>query len=105
MKIQYNATVSGFEGIGKILIGVGVFLVLFGLIFVFWPRIPILGKLPGDILVQKDGWTFFFPLVTSLLLSLILTIILNLVLRLFSKLAGAWFKSLLRPYLKHRKRV
>lgn len=71
------------EGIGKIFILAGIFLVLFGVFFLFWGKIPFLGKLPGDILVQKGGITFFFPLVTSILLSLILTILLNLIFRLF----------------------
>ena len=72
-----------FEGFGRILIIVGAFLVIFGLVFVFWNKIPLIGRLPGDITIQKGGFTFFFPLVTSLVLSLILTIILNVVFRLF----------------------
>jgi len=72
-----------FEGFGKILIILGVFLVIFGLVFVFWSKIPFIGRLPGDITIQKGGFTFFFPLVTSLVLSLLLTIILNVVFRIF----------------------
>jgi len=72
-----------FEGFGKILITVGVFLVIFGIIFVFWNKIPLIGRLPGDITIQKGGFTFFFPLVTSLVISLILTIVLNIIFRLF----------------------
>ncbi len=76
---------TGFDGMGKILIGVGIFLVVVGLLFVFWPKIPVLGKLPGDISFSKGGITFFFPIVTSIIISLILTIILNVVARLFRK--------------------
>jgi len=72
-----------FEGFGKTLIIAGIFLVVFGLVFVFWSKIPLLGRLPGDITIQKGGFTFFFPLVTSLVLSLLLTIILNVVFRIF----------------------
>ncbi len=81
----YNLDMIGFEGTGKILIGVGIFLVVVGLVFVFWPKIPVLGKLPGDISFSKGGITFFFPIVTSIIISLVLTIILNLVVRLFGK--------------------
>ena len=72
-----------FEGFGKTLIIVGVFLVVFGLVFVFWNKIPLLGRLPGDITIQKGGFTFFFPLVTSIVLSLVLTVILNVIVRIF----------------------
>ncbi len=72
-----------FEGFGKILIIVGIFLVIFGVVFVFWNKIPLIGRLPGDITIQKGGFTFFFPLVTSLVLSLVLTIVLNVIFRVF----------------------
>jgi hypothetical protein len=68
---------------GKLLIIAGAFLIIFGLIFTFWSKIPFLGHLPGDFFFQKGNVSFFFPLVTSLVISLILTIILNIVLRLF----------------------
>lgn len=71
-----------FEGFGKILIIAGVFLVIFGLVFVFWSKIPLIGRLPGDITIRKGGFTFFFPLVTSLVLSLLLTVILNIIFRI-----------------------
>lgn len=55
----------------------GVLLVL-GLLLTFGSKIPGLGRLPGDIVYRKGNLTFYFPLVTSLLLSLLLTVILNL---------------------------
>jgi len=75
----------GFEGLGKILIIVGVVILVLGLFFAFGGRIPWLGKLPGDILISKEGFTFYFPIVTFLLLSVILTLIVNLVLRFMGK--------------------
>lgn len=51
-----------FQGIGKILILVGAFLASLGLLLFFWQRIPFLGKLPGDIFVQKGSFQFFFPI-------------------------------------------
>jgi hypothetical protein len=44
-----------FQGVGKILILGAAFLTFLGLLLVFWQRIPFLGKLPGDILLQKGG--------------------------------------------------
>ncbi len=71
---------SGFDAFGRIMIFVGIFIIIVGLLFVFWNRIPFLGHLPGDISVQKGNFRFFFPIVTSLLISLVLTIVLNLIL-------------------------
>ena len=73
---------SGFEGIGKIIIIAGVIMVVLGLILAFGSHIPFLGKLPGDILIKKNGISFYFPVVTFLLLSVILTLIINFILRL-----------------------
>ena len=65
------------EGIGKILLIVGGIIVILGLILVFSQHIPFLGKLPGDIFVKRDGFSFYFPIVTFLVLSLMITIIVN----------------------------
>ena len=68
-----------FYDIGKLLILAGIFLILFGVLFVFWQRIPFLNKLPDDIVIEKKGFGFFFPLATCLVISLVLTILINLV--------------------------
>ncbi|MBA4406862.1 DUF2905 domain-containing protein [bacterium] len=67
-----------FQSIGKILIISGVFLLVVGIVLVFWDRIPFIGKLPGDIIIKGKNFTFYFPIVTSILLSLILSLILYL---------------------------
>ena len=72
-----------FQGVGRILILAGTFLLFFGLLLVFWQRIPFLGKLPGDLFVQKGSFQFFFPLMTCLVISFVLTIIVNFVIQLF----------------------
>jgi len=64
------------NGFGKILIFFGVILVTIGILFVFSGKIPWLGKLPGDIYIKKDNFTFYFPLATSIFLSIILSLIL-----------------------------
>lgn len=64
--------------VGKVLIAVGAFAVVLGLILVFSDRISFLrtlGRLPGDIVYRRGNFTFYFPLVTSILLSLLLTLV------------------------------
>ncbi|WP_042682166.1 DUF2905 domain-containing protein [Anaerosalibacter massiliensis] len=65
------------EHMGKILILMGIILLIFGVIIILGGKIG-LGKLPGDIFIKRGNFTFFFPIVSSLIISLILTIILNL---------------------------
>ena len=67
--------------LAKMLIFLGLTMVILGGILLLAGRIPGIGRLPGDIFVQKGNFTFFFPLVTSILLSLLLTVILNLFFR------------------------
>ena len=62
--------------IGRTLVVLGAVLLVVGLVFTFGARIPGLGRLPGDIVYRKGNFTFYFPLVTSLLLSLLLTAVL-----------------------------
>lgn len=75
----------GLEGIGKTLIIVGIVIAGLGVLLVFGGRIPFLGKLPGDILIRKDGISFYFPIVTLILLSVLFTLIINLILRFIGK--------------------
>lgn len=70
-----------FDQFGKLLIGVGVFILLTGFILLAIGRISGIGRLPGDIFFQKGNFTFIFPITTSIILSILLTIILNLILR------------------------
>ena len=74
-----------FEGLGRVLIIVGIVIAVLGLFLAFGGRIPFLGKLPGDILIKTDGISFYFPIVTLLLLSIILTVIINFILRFISR--------------------
>ena len=67
--------------IGRVLIILGVVLAAVGVVLLLADKIPYLGKLPGDIVIKKKTFTFYFPLSTMLLVSLILTVILNLVFR------------------------
>ena len=62
-------------GLGRALIIIGLLLTVLGLFFSLGGRIPWLGHLPGDIYIQRDRFTFYFPIVTCLLISIILTLI------------------------------
>jgi hypothetical protein len=62
------------QEIGKILIFFGVVLASVGLLLVFAEKVPLLGKLPGDILIKRKNFTFYFPLATSIIISIALTL-------------------------------
>ena len=68
--------------LGKILLGFGALMVLLGLVFIFAGnlsgKVPWLGRLPGDIHIQRGGWSFYFPLATCLIISIILTLLFSL---------------------------
>lgn len=63
---------------GRVLIVVGGLTVLLGVLLLVAPRLPWLGRLPGDIIVRRGPVTFYFPLVTSLIVSVVLSLILML---------------------------
>jgi len=70
--------------LGKFLIVCGIALVILGIILTASARIPFLnriGHLPGDIIIRRENFTFYFPLVTCLLISLVLYVIFNLLRR------------------------
>jgi uncharacterized protein HemY len=73
----------GLEGVGRLLLVLGALVFLLGLVLTLASRIPYLGRLPGDIIIQRDNFTLFIPLATMVLLSLVLTILLNILPRLF----------------------
>jgi hypothetical protein len=63
---------------GRPLIVVGAVLLLLGLFLTFGPRIPGLGRLPGDIVWRRGNTTVYFPIVTCLVLSLVLSLLFAL---------------------------
>ncbi len=67
--------------IGKLLLVAGLVIAGVGLLLLLADRVPWIGRLPGDIVIQRGNWTFYFPLATSLLLSVILTLIVWLISR------------------------
>ena len=71
------------NAIGRIVVLAGAFLVVIGIILIFFDRIPWLGKLPGDISVERENFRFYFPVVTCIVISVLLTGIMWLI-RFFS---------------------
>ena len=67
---------SDLHGLGKLLIFFGGMLALIGVLVLFVGKLPWLGRLPGDILIERKNFSFYLPLATSLLISLALSIIL-----------------------------
>jgi len=62
--------------LGKFLLITGIVIAITGALLLFFRNgIPLLGKLPGDIVIQKKNFTFYFPIATSILLSIILSLI------------------------------
>lgn len=61
---------------GRILILVGIALILVGLLMTIGNKLPWIGKLPGDIIIKKDHFSFYFPLTSSIIVSVILTLLL-----------------------------
>lgn len=66
------------QGMGKLLVILGILLVVIGLAFMFGDKIPYIGRLPGDIYVKKERFSFYFPLTTSIIISIILTILFSI---------------------------
>jgi hypothetical protein len=68
--------------LGKLLLGFGALMVLLGLILIaagnLSGKVPWLGRLPGDIHIERGSWSFYFPLATCLVISIVLTLLFSL---------------------------
>ena len=62
--------------LGKALVLLGLGIAAVGVVIVLVDRVPWLGRLPGDIHVERERWSFYFPLTTSLLVSLLISLVL-----------------------------
>lgn len=67
--------------VGRLLVVFGLVIVAAGVLLLLMGRVPWLGRLPGDIHIQRGNWTFYFPLGTSIVLSLLLSFVLWLIAR------------------------
>jgi len=68
----------GLGSLGKLLILLGVFIIVIGLLLLIGEKIPWIGKLPGDIIIRKEKFSFYFPLTTCLIISIVLTLLFTL---------------------------
>ena len=69
---------SHLGSLGKILLIVGAVIAGIGLIMILGDKIPWIGRLPGDIIIKRDKFTFYFPLMTCIIISLLLTLFFTL---------------------------
>jgi len=65
--------------LGRLLVVLGALIVLVGLVLMLVGRVPWLGRLPGDISIQRGNWSFYVPLTTSILISVVLSVLLYLI--------------------------
>ena len=66
------------SGLGKLLIVIGLVIAGVGAVLLLAPKIPWLGRLPGDIAVKKDNFQFYFPVTTCIIISIVLTLLFYL---------------------------
>ncbi len=64
------------QGLGRLLMVIGVLLLIIGSLLYFTKSFSWLGRLPGDISFRKGNFSFYFPLMTSVLISLVLTLLM-----------------------------
>jgi len=74
-------TPPGLPDVARFLILAGAVAIAAGVVLLLVGRVPWLGRLPGDIYVQRDRFTFYAPIATSIVVSIVLTVLLNLFFR------------------------
>ena len=70
------------QDLGRVIIGMGLFLLVVGGLFLLFGKLPFFGKLPGDILVNRENFTFYAPIATGIIISIILSVILTILFNL-----------------------
>ncbi|HKB44795.1 MAG TPA: DUF2905 domain-containing protein [Chitinophagaceae bacterium] len=69
---------------GKWITAIGIFIVVIGIIvYFFHDKLHWIGRLPGDIRVEKENFRFYFPIATMIIFSLLLTLIIQIIKRIF----------------------
>ncbi len=74
-----------FQILGKILMTTGALLILIGLILSFGDKVPYFGRLPGDIVIKKENFIFYFPFTSFLILSLFFSFLVWIFFKIFQK--------------------
>jgi len=67
--------------LGKALVLLGILLTVVGVLMLLASRVSWIGRLPGDVHVQRDNWSFYFPITTSIVISVVISLLLYLVRR------------------------
>jgi hypothetical protein len=70
---------GGLEPIGRSLVVIGVFITILGAIMLLTPRVPWLGRLPGDIVIRGENAIIYIPITTMLIASVVLSVVLNVI--------------------------
>jgi hypothetical protein len=78
-------TMNGLEAIGRLLLIMGGVLALIGGLVWLLARVGFLGQLPGDIRIERPGFTCLIPLASSIILSILLTFIINIIVRILNR--------------------
>lgn len=72
------------QNTGKYILLFGVFIIIIGVIvYFFHDKLNWVGRLPGDIRIEKENFRFYFPITTMILFSLVVTLIVNIIKRFF----------------------
>jgi hypothetical protein len=69
------------QGLAKFVIVAGIVLTIVGVLMLLSPKLPFIGKLPGDFYFKKDGVSFYFPLATSIIVSIVLSLVISFLFR------------------------
>ena len=64
---------------GKLIIGLGIVLIIVGVFLTLTGKIPGIGRLPGDIMIKKENFSFYFPVTTCILISIVISAIMYLI--------------------------
>ncbi len=75
---------SDLSGLGRLLVVSGLAIAAVGIVLVVAPHVPglnRLGRLPGDVIIERGSFSLFIPIVSSIVISVILTIVLNILIR------------------------
>jgi len=70
---------DSLEPLGRALVVIGLFITVLGAIMLLTPRVPWLGRLPGDIVIHRDDLTIYIPITTMLIVSVVLSVVLNFI--------------------------
>ena len=70
---------DSLEPVGRALVLIGLFITVLGVIMLLTPRVPWLGRLPGDIVIHRDDLTIYIPITTMLVVSVVLSVVISVI--------------------------